>query len=792
MKFQGSVTKITYYNQENGYGVVRVAVSIDEMNRIIEEVEDDSNFYSNTISVVSIFTTLPLIDQIYEFDGEFEYSKYGLQFRSEKTTKTVKQSEQGIIAYLSSSLFKGIGAKTAEKVYMALGEDALKKIIEDKSVLDKVDITEKQKDEIYKSLNAYYHDEESLVELLSLGLSLKLAKKIILAYQDRALSVTKENPYDLIGKVEGIGFLRADDIAMKVGIDKKSAYRMKALIRYSLEESIYSSGDTYKLINDLYVEISRIVNEKEEILSKDEYLDYLEELNKDKKIIIDGDKILDIKIAYAEEEIAKIVATHLKKEVRQVCSDTRMEYEIKELEKSYHITYNPKQKEAIKNALNENISIITGGPGTGKSTIIKAIIEIYKNLADEDKLDLINSRIKLVAPTGRAAKRLRELCYHSASTIHKLLGYTGHIFTVNTVDADIIIIDEFSMVDIALAYHLFKAIGDDTKIIIVGDSDQLPAVGAGDILNDLILSKEVSVVRLDEIHRQSKDSTIISLAHDINHGYIPSDVTALKSDRRFITCEDNNIISLTQKTIDVYLNQLHMQNDDIDEEDYLLKEKEALVNDIQVLVPMYKGTLGIDAFNHFLQEHFNPLSKDNPKQIVYGNKKYRIFDKVIQLVNRSEKNVMNGDIGYVHSFIEESGEIEGLIVRYNFGDVEYNMDELDDISLAYAISIHKAQGSEFKLVIVPFSFKYYVMLKKKLIYTAVTRAKKYLIMVGKLDALRKGILSIEEKRHTRLESLLKNIIDNPNKVSDNASAFEEILLENEEIDSLSPYDFMEE
>ena len=792
MKFQGSVVKITYYNQENGYGVVRVAISNDEMNRIIEEIEDDSNFYSNTISVVSIFTTLPLIDQIYSFEGEFEYSKYGLQFRSEKTTKTIKQSEQGIIAYLSSSLFKGIGAKTAEKVYLALGEDALKKIIEDKTSLDKVDINKKQKEEIYKSLSEYYNDEESLVELLSLGLSLKLAKKIIITYNDRALSVVKENPYDLIGKVEGIGFMRADDIATKVGIDKKSAYRMKALIKYTLEEFIYNSGDTYVLINDLYLEISRLVNENEEILSKDEYLNYLDELNKEHKIIIDKDMIMDVKIAYAESEIAKIVASHLSKEVKKVCDDKRMDYEINELEKAYNITYNPKQKEAIKNALNENISIITGGPGTGKSTIIKAIIQIYKNLAPEEKLDLITSRIKLVAPTGRAAKRLREICYHNASTIHKLLGYTGHLFTQEQVDADVIIIDEFSMVDISLAYHLFKSLDDDTKIIIVGDSDQLPAVGAGDILNDLILSKEVSVVRLDEIHRQSKDSTIIRLAHDINHGYVPSDVTELKPDRRFITCDDSNIISLTQKTIDVYLNQLHMQNDDIDEEDYLLKEKEALVNEIQVLVPLYKGTLGIDAFNHYLQEHFNPLSKTSPKQIVYGNKKYRIFDKVIQLANRSEKNVMNGDIGYVHSFIELEGEIEGLIVRYNFGDVDYNMDELDDISLAYAISIHKAQGSEFKLVIVPFSFKYYIMLKKKLIYTALTRAKKYLIMIGRLDALRKGILSIEEKRHTRLEELLKKLIDNPNAISDSSSAFEEILVENEDMDILSPYDFMDE
>ena len=207
---------------------------------------------------------------------------------------------------------------------------------------------------------------------------------------------------------------------------------------------------------------------------------------------------------------------------------------------------------------------------------------------------------------------------------------------------------------------------------------------------------------------------------------------------------------------------------------------------------MYKGICGIDAFNHYMQEHFNPLSKTSPKQISYGNKKYRLYDKVIQLVNRSEKNVMNGDIGYVYSFIEEDNIINGLVVRYNFGDVEYNMDELDDISLAYAISIHKAQGSEFKLVIVPFSFKYYVMLYKKLIYTAITRAKQYLIMIGNIDAMRKGILSQEEKRHTKLETRIKELINNPNSVNEIDSAYKEIIIEDEQIDKLSPYDFMEE
>ena len=792
MEFQGSVKKINYYNQENGYGIVRVEVSNETMDRIIQEIEDDS-FYANTIVVVSTFTTLPFIDQSYDFSGKFEYSKYGIQFRSDKTVKTISQSEDGIVAYLSSNIFKGIGPKIAKKVYDKLGDDALKEILKDKSALDDVNITPKQKDIIYNSLKEYYQEEESLVELLSLGLSLKMASRIIKALGERAISTVKENPYTLIEKVEGIGFLRADEIALKMGLDKRSPYRIKALIINTLEEAIYNMGDTYMNKNDLFIECSRIANKDENIIDYDGFIAYVKELADDKKILVDNEEnVYDVRLAFYENEIARIIVEHLNKEIKNPYSDDKILYELSHLEEDFHIEYNEMQKLAITNALKENVSIITGGPGTGKSTIVKAIIEIYKNLMPSEKQDIINSRIKLVAPTGRAAKRLRELCYHDASTIHKLLGYTGHIFTVDSIDADIIIIDEFSMVDLSLAYHLFKAINGDTKIIIVGDSDQLPAVGAGDILNDLILSKEVSVTKLSKIHRQAKDSTIISLAHDINQGFLPPDLKELKKDRRFIACSDDNIISLALKTIDLYLNQQHLHDGDDDNLEAYLKEKEILVNDIQVLVPMYKGSVGIDAFNHHLQEHFNPKTNLNDKEIVYGNKKYRLYDKVIQLVNRSEKNVMNGDIGYVNGFIEKDDSIVGLKVRYNFGDVDYEIDELDDISLAYAISIHKAQGSEFKLVIVPFSFKYYIMLKKKLIYTAITRAKKYLIMLGNIDAIRKGIVSIEEKRHTKLQERIKTLINDPNAILDADSAFDKIVLENEIEKDISPYDFKEE
>lgn len=786
MEFQGSVKKITYYNQENGYGVVRVEVSNDEIDKILEEVNDDS-FYSNTITVCSTFTTLPFIDQLYDFSGHFEENKYGLQFISDKTVKAFANTEKGIVAYLSSDNFKGIGAKTAAKIYKKLGQDALKLIIKDKSVLDDIDIKDKQKDLIYNNLVENYKVEEDVVELLSLGLSLKMASKIIKSLGDKALSTVLENPYALIGLIEGIGFIRADEIALKIGIKKDSPHRIKALIVNTLHEIIYNDGDTYINVNELYLNCVKIINKEEEILNKDNFSAYLQELVDDKKVLLDEDNnVYDCVLAFHENELARIIVNHLNYEEKLDYDKDKIESILKHVEEVNNIEYNDKQKNAIINALLENISIITGGPGTGKSTIVKGIIEIYKEL--NNGID----NIKLVAPTGRAAKRLRELCYHDASTIHKLLGYTGSKFMNDEVDASLIIIDEFSMVDIHLAYHLFKALQDHTKIVIVGDADQLPPVGAGDILNDLILSKEISTVKLDKIHRQAASSTIISLAHEVNQGRIPYDLKELKNDRKFISCDDNNIISLSTKTIDLYLNQMHLKDND-DEDTYasFIKEKEALVNDIQILVPMYKGSVGIDAFNHHMQEHFNPLTKSNPKQIKLGTKCFRVYDKVIQLNNRSEKNVMNGDIGYIVSIDMEDNIYSGLSVRFPFGDVKYEMDELDDLSLAYAISIHKAQGSEFKLVIVPFSFKYYIMLKKKLIYTAITRAKKYLIMIGNTDAIRKGIINVEEKRKTKLQERIKTLIDNPNHIFSFDSAFDEIKMENQSDDGISPYDFMD-
>lgn len=781
MIIQGSVKKITYYNQENGYGVVKVELDEKSLNLITGEV-DNALIYSNTITVVSMFVSLPFIDQIYTFEGDFEKSKYGFQFKSDKTTKAISQSSNGIIAYLSSNLFKGVGKQSALKIYNALGEEALKKIIEDKNVLKGIGIKEKQIDIIYDTLSTYQKEESDMVELLSYGISLKFATKIIKTLKRKALSIVKENPYSLIEKVEGIGFLRADEIALKVGIDKKSPYRIKALILYVMQNYIYSSGNTYLHLNDLYIECIKLANKDEETINKDNFITYIEELKNNNDVYVDDfNNIYDVKINHAESEVARNIVRFLNQDLKYRFDEKKIDDRLADVERQNNIIYNDKQKEAIKKALLEPMLIISGGPGTGKSTIIKGIIETYSAMFSFEKQDLMNKRIVLAAPTGRASKRLKELTLHDASTIHKLLGYTGKMFTVDSIDADLIIIDEFSMVDIFLAFHLFNAINDGTRIVIVGDSDQLPAVGAGDILNDLISSKELSLVRLSQIHRQAATSTIINLAHSVNQGIIPEDIFSLQHDRKLIKCEDDLIVYNSISTIERYLESEGKKSG--------RSKQEILVNDVQVLVPLYKGSVGIDAFNFYMQEKFNPLSKDNIKQITIGNRKFRVNDKVIQLVNRAEKGVMNGDIGYISRIDGDINNYSGLYVQYSFNVVYYEINELDDISLAYAISIHKAQGSEFNIVIMPLSFKYYIMLKKKLVYTAITRAKNYLIMIGNFEAFRKSVINTEEKRRTRLEYKIKQLINNPNVLLDNESAFNEIIID--EAEMLNPYDFMD-
>lgn len=756
----GVVTKITYYSEETHFGVVRI--KLDYQDRRIAKYK--AKLFSNLLTVTCNFDRKPLIDEEYDFQGEFITNQYGIQFKASSYTRRNENTLEGVVAYLSSDFFPGIGKISATRIYETLGKDCLLLIEEDQTVLDKVEgLTDKQKESIYTNLINHQNHKKLIIGLLDMGISMVMSLRLIKALGDKVIEIIHENPYQLIDLVEGFGFKRADKIALDLGISEDSDVRIQALLVYMIKLYSRSFGDTYIEYDDLYSRVSQELNIMTEIINRENFDNNLKTLQINQKIIIENNDIYDSRLYQAEVLLAQRIKHFLNYQINNGYNISDVEKILNKISIENNIEYSEKQLEAIKAALKENIVIITGGPGTGKSTIIKAIIEAFTELYPSET---IKEKIALLAPTGRAAKRLTEVTKHQGMTIHKFLGYEGHgIYRYGPnakVDCKILIVDEFSMVDTTLAARLFASLEDDVRIIIVGDVDQLPSVAPGEVLADLINSKEITTIKLDKIHRQASDSTIISLAHSINHGIIPENILEKRHDRNFINMQDNNIIPNIIKVIDSAM--ISGMN---------------LIKDIQVLVPMYKGEIGINAINSKLQERFNP---SNGQEIKHMGRFFRVNDKVIQLVNRSEKKVMNGDIGYVLSLDYQNGEYQGLTVMYDFGSVDYLKDELEDLTHAYAISIHKSQGSEFDLVIVPFSFKYFIMLKRKLIYTAVTRAKKYLIMLGSIESLVRGIKGIETKRKTKLMM----------RITENIYQIDQLRIDElDEMENLSPYDFMD-
>jgi len=761
-KIYGVVTKITYFSEETHFGVIKIKLDYHDL----ELKKYKNKLFSNLLTVTCSFERVPVIDEEYEFIGEFITNQYGIQFKAKSYTIKNANTKEGIVAYLSSDLFPGIGKVTAGKIYDTLGKDTIKLIEENPNCLDEVpNLSSKQKETIITKLKEHETNKKIILGLLDLGLTMKMSLKLYKLLGDDVLDQIKQNPYQLIYLVEGFGFKKADKIALEIGISPDSDIRIQELILYVLNNYMRKTGNVYIEYDDLLNQTLKEVNDDAKIINQEKFEKNLKSLQIEKRIINENKQIYEYRMYQAENILAKRIKDFLNNNPKYNFSNLEIEKVINDLQEEFKITYNEKQLLAIKTALKENIVIITGGPGTGKSTIIKAIIEAFSRLYPNE---LIKEKITLLAPTGRAAKRLKEVTNHNSQTIHKFLGYEGDgrfkFGYGEYVDTKIVIIDEFSMVDLLLASRLFTALADDVRVIIVGDVDQLPSVAPGEVLLDLISSKEITTIKLDKIHRQASDSTIISLAHSLNQGIVPGNIFEKMPDRTFFKMQDKdilgNIVKVVRRAVESGMD---------------------LIKDIQVLVPMYRGELGINAINYKLQEEFNP-KKD--VEVKHAGRVFRINDKVIQLVNRHEKKVMNGDIGYILNFLYEDGEITGLTVMYDFGSVDYDLDELDDLMHAYAISIHKSQGSEFDLVIVPFSFKYYIMLKRKLIYTAVTRAKKYLIMLGSIESLAMGVRGIEERRKTNLAFKISEKI---NEIQIDEFAF----AETSDLENVSPYDFLD-
>jgi exodeoxyribonuclease V alpha subunit len=776
-----------FHNEQNLYTVLRI------------RVEETNEHYEDKEAVITGYFPKIHEQETYLFYGEFkEHPRFGLQFQATHFRKDMPQTKQGVVAYLSSEMFKGIGKKTAEKIVETLGDNAISKILNQPSLLDSVPKLPPEKAKLlYDTLMEYQGLEQVMVALNQYGFGPQLSMKIYQAYKEETLNVIQKNPYQLVEDVEGIGFGRADELGYQLGISGNHPDRIKAGCLFTLENESIQNGHVYISAQDLLEKVKQLLEE-----NKRDQIDFLDisneiiNLEEEGKLVVEEKRIYLPSLNFAE----KGLVTHIKRilsqsEYEDQFPESEFLLALGSLEERLGVQYAPTQKDAIQTALMSPMLILTGGPGTGKTTVIKGIVELYAELhgCSLDPKDYHKKEqpfpILLAAPTGRAAKRMSESTGLPAVTIHRLLGFNGtegfdHDDTT-PLEGKLLIIDETSMVDIWLANQLFKALPENIQVILVGDEDQLPSVGPGQVLKDLLASERVPTVRLKDIYRQAEGSSIIELAHEIKDGHLPPNISVQQPDRSFIKCSTTQLAQVVEK---VALNA---------------KTKGYSVKDIQVLAPMYRGPAGIDRLNHLLQEIFNPNPDGTRKELAFGEVKYRIGDKVLQLINQPESNVFNGDIGEIVSIFyakENTEKTDMVVISFEGNEVTYTRQDLGQITLAYCCSVHKSQGSEFPIVILPVSRSYYRMLRRKLIYTAITRSKQFLILCGEEDALRMGVeRADEENRQTTLcEKLQEAIQVKDHSIKEESPleeelSYEEMLMKTDPMigmENVTPYDFL--
>ena len=773
-----------FHNEQNLYTVLRIRV--DETNDQYEDKE----------AVVTGYFPKIHEQETYVFFGEFkEHPKFGLQFHTQHFRKDMPQTKQGVIAYLSGDMFKGIGKKTAENIVETLGESAISKILNQPSLLDSIPKLPPEKAKmLYDTLMEHQGLEQVMVALNQYGFGPQISMRIYQAYKDETLSIIQKNPYQLVEDIEGIGFGRADELGYQLGISGSHPDRIKAACLYTLENESIQTGHVFLHAEDLLEQVKTLLEEnKRDQIEFTNISSELIILEEEGKIIGEEKRVYLPSLFFAEKGLVTSINRILQQnEYSEQFPESEFLLSLGGLEERLGVQYAPSQKEAIQTALMSPMLILTGGPGTGKTTVIKGIVELYGELhgCSLDPKDYFKKDepfpILLAAPTGRAAKRMTESTGLPAVTIHRLLGFNGtegfDRDEVSPLEGKIIIVDETSMLDIWLANQLFKALPEHIQVIMVGDEDQLPSVGPGQVLKDLLQSQKIPTVRLTDIYRQAEGSSIIELAHDIKKGYLPPNVTAKQADRSFIRCSTAQVAQVVEK---VALNA---------------KNKGYTAKDIQVLAPMYRGPAGIDRLNVLLQEIFNPNPDGKRKEIAFGDVKYRIGDKVLQLVNQPESNVFNGDIGEIISIIyaKENTEKQDMIyISFEGNEVEYTRQELNQITHAYCCSVHKSQGSEFPIVILPITRSYYRMLQRNLIYTAITRSKQSLIICGEEDALRMGVARADEmQRQTTLCQKLQEsitIVTQPEEDLSNELSYEEKLMQVNPMvgmENVTPYDFL--
>ena len=692
------------FESENGYKV--------GLFRIKEATGDMEEFVNKTITFTGYFADINSEDY-YNLTGKYVFNeRYGSQFQVSSYEREEPKGKDAVIDFLSSSLVKGCGEKTAVAIVETLGEDALTLIKENYENLMLVPgISEVKAKRIYNSIVKYQSTDQIIVELKKLGFTINEALAILNKWGESSLEIVQNDIYKLIDLID---FTKLDKVFLSIK-DAEAEERVLACLIETFKRVGFKNGDTYLDKEEIF---STIRNEFKIFLEEDELDEYLDKLKKSKDIVVKKKKYFLKEYYDYEEDIAdnlEMISRHSKTRV------TNFDDLIAAVQLEYDVKYNSDQKKAIKNALTNRISIITGGPGTGKTTIINSIVKLYVRIHNLSYKEVIND-IALLAPTGRAAKKMSDSTGLPAMTIHRYLKWNKekNEFQINEYNKNyhkLIIVDETSMIDTYLFDSLLKGIGHNITLVLVGDANQLPSVGPGLILNDLINSGMFTHTVLEQIYRQSDNSYIPILAKEIKEHDLSSEFTK--------QTDDYNFLPATGLTIKEMIRKICVMS----------KEKGLTEEEIQVLAPMYRGENGIDNLNVLLQEIFNPKNP-NKKEVKVGDIIYRVGDKVLQLVNDPDNNIFNGDIGYISSIGTVMGSKNKDIFTIDFdgNEVEYTREDLINIKHAYAITIHKSQGSEFAHVIMPVSKAYYKMLYNKLIYTGVSRAKKSLIIIGEEES----------------------------------------------------------
>ena len=701
------VERITYQNAENGYTVLKCAVK-------------------NYKDLVTVVGTMPdtHVGSVLSLEGFWKVdAKYGRQFSVQKFEETLPATVYGIEKYLGSGLIKGIGPKFARRIVEKFGKDTLEVIEENPNALIEVEgIGKVRVERIKTSWQEQKEIKNIMLFLQGHEVSTSHATKIFKAYGSESISIVKENPYRLADDIWGIGFKTADSIAAKMGIEKDRFIRLRSGILYTLNK-LAESGHCYAVREQLMEKAVQLLE-----VDAPELEITLDEMIRTGDVIKEEEAIYLPPFYFSETGCAKSMLRLLERERKVRVNPDEI---VQKVIRQSAISYDEIQLEAVRTAISSKIMVLTGGPGTGKTTTTMGIISAYQ---------MAGCRILLAAPTGRAAKRMSEATGMEAKTIHRLLefkppeGYQKN--EDKPLDGDVLILDECSMVDVILMYNLLKAIPEHMSLILVGDTDQLPSVGAGNVLKDVIDSGRIPVVRLTRIFRQAQGSRIIMNAHRINKGEAIDMRGGKESDFFFAGKETN------EEVVDTLVKYCTKNLPDYYHVDAF--------RDIQVLTPMQRGICGAANLNQVLQEAMNPTRIFLHR----GGTQYRLHDKVMQIRNDYDKEVFNGDIGTVTRVDMEERE---LTVDFDGRNVVYDVAELDELVLAYAVTIHKAQGSEYPIVVMPFTMSHFVMLQRNLLYTGVTRAKKILVLIGEKKAVYYAIKNEKTtERNTKLAERLRD------------------------------------